>query len=183
MRRVRILLLAILCLLFAGSAFAQNVEFIGNYDTPGDAYDVFVDSIYAYVADGEFGIQIIDVSESINPVFAGTYDTPDEAIGVFIANELAYVADGYSGLQIININDPTSPSLEGSYVLNEPFMSCVGVIVSDGYAYTIWRQCPPRWFCSDRIIILDVNNPQNPTFVGIWDIPGLGDIYVDYDHI
>ncbi|MBI2202098.1 MAG: hypothetical protein HYU43_09195, partial [Armatimonadetes bacterium] len=51
----------------------------------GRAYDVAVQGQYAYVADGDAGLQVIDVSNPVNPVRVGGVDTSGSAIGVAVA--------------------------------------------------------------------------------------------------
>lgn len=36
---------------------------ISSYDTPGNSYGVTIVGNYAYIADGEKGLQIIDISD------------------------------------------------------------------------------------------------------------------------
>ena len=90
---------AILVLLFAllfalaGNAMGQNVDSIGSYDTPGQAYGVFVSGNYAFVADGDSGLQIINTSDPGNPSLEGSYDTPGDAYDVFVSGDYVYVAD------------------------------------------------------------------------------------------
>ena len=57
---------------------------------------------FAYVADRDSGLRIIDVSNPAFPVEIGAFDTPDEAYDVEVVGDLAYVADRYSGLRIID---------------------------------------------------------------------------------
>jgi len=71
---------------------------VGNYNTSGLAIRVSVVGNYAYVADGGSGLQIIDISNPINPTLKSNYDTSDFAYGVQVVGNYAYVADGYSGL-------------------------------------------------------------------------------------
>jgi hypothetical protein len=52
-----IILLALMVFLLLSSAQSVMVK-IGEYDTPGDAWRVAVDGSYAYVADGNQGLQI-----------------------------------------------------------------------------------------------------------------------------
>lgn len=89
---------------------------IGSYDTPGSANDVYVSGDYAYVADWDSGLQIIDISNPASPVPVGSYDTPGSALDVYVLGNYAYVADGWnSGLLIIDVSDPASPVFVGSY--------------------------------------------------------------------
>jgi hypothetical protein len=82
---------------------------VGNYDTFGYAYGVQVVGNYAYVADRDSGLQIIDISNPTTPTLKGNYDTSGYAWGVQVVGNYAYVADGYSGLQIIDISNPSTP--------------------------------------------------------------------------
>ena len=57
---------------------------------------VAVSGNYAYVADDESGLRVIDITNPSSPFEAGYYDTPGYASGVAVAGNYAYVADGYS---------------------------------------------------------------------------------------
>ena len=59
----------------------------------GYANDVKVVGQYAYVAVGEGGLAVFDVSDPANPVRVGGYDTSGLAYGVAVAGNYAYVAD------------------------------------------------------------------------------------------
>jgi hypothetical protein len=87
---------------------------------------------YAYVADGDSGLRIINVSDPAHPGEVGFYDTPGYAYGVAVSGSYAYVADGDSGLRIINVADPAHPSEVGFY--DTPGYA-YGVAVSGSYAY------------------------------------------------
>ncbi|MFN5892129.1 MAG: hypothetical protein ACK45Z_05770, partial [Dolichospermum sp.] len=63
---------------------------------------------YAYVADIDSGLQIIDISNPTTPTLKGNYDTSGSAWGVQVLGNYAYVADIDSGLQIIDISNPTT---------------------------------------------------------------------------
>jgi hypothetical protein len=56
---------------------------------------------YAYVADDDSGLRIVDVSNPAAPSEAGFYDTPGYAWGVAVAGNTAYVADSDGGLVIL----------------------------------------------------------------------------------
>ena len=43
----------------------------GTYNTPGTAWGVTVSEDNAFVADGSFGLQVIDISDPANPTLAG----------------------------------------------------------------------------------------------------------------
>ncbi|MCL6560783.1 MAG: hypothetical protein K6U74_18710 [Firmicutes bacterium] len=58
---------------------------VGSVDTPGGAEAVYVSSGYAYLADGESGVQIIDISNPAAPTIVRTVKTPDKALGISVA--------------------------------------------------------------------------------------------------
>ena len=90
---------------------------IGDYYTPDFAnYFAMSDNI-VYVAGGESGLLIIDVSNPQNPVLLGSYGTSGYAYSVFVSNNIAYVAAWDAGLQIIDVSNPQYPSFLGSYFL------------------------------------------------------------------
>ena len=108
-----LLLLALMAILLLASAQASLVK-VGVYDTPGYAKSVVLSGSYAYVADGNSGLQIIDISIPTSPFLKGTCNTPGYAHGVTLSSSYAYMAAGESGLQIIDISSPVSPILKGA---------------------------------------------------------------------
>ena len=83
----------------------DRLTLVGSLDTPGSARDVEVVGTLAYVADGESGLQIIDISNPAAPTFRESFDTSDYAYNVELVGTLAYVADSFGGLQIIDVSD------------------------------------------------------------------------------
>ena len=74
---------------------------------------VAVAGSYAYVADRDAGLRVVDVSNPAAPFEVGSYDTPGYAYGVAVAGAYAYVADGEAGLEIL--------------------VSCEGLLFQDGF--------------------------------------------------
>ncbi|MCA9728719.1 MAG: hypothetical protein KC729_13600, partial [Candidatus Eisenbacteria bacterium] len=65
----------------------------GSTDTPDIANDLTIAGDYAYVADRNSGLQVIDISDPASPVLVGTLDTPHQAEGVSVDGDYAFVAD------------------------------------------------------------------------------------------
>jgi hypothetical protein len=126
---------------------------VGSVDTPGTAIDLEIVGDFVYVADGESGLQVVDISQTENPQIIGEVDTPGEAREVVVSGEYAYVADGEPGLQVVDIVDPTSPTIVGSL---ETLDTCNGVAVSGDFAYVL------SWH---GLNVVDITDPQNPEFV------------------
>jgi hypothetical protein len=89
--------------------------------TSGSALGIFVTKDpksgspkYAYVADGDSGLQVIDVSDPTHPDWKSSCPTEDHANEVFVSGNYAYVADRFSGLQVIDVSDPIAPKIVGS---------------------------------------------------------------------
>jgi hypothetical protein len=85
------------------------------------AHDVYVARTYAYVANGEDGIAIINVERPEQPKLEQMYnakgklnDAHQVKVGMTNASLYAYVADGRNGLRILQLTDPeTSPTYAG----------------------------------------------------------------------
>ena len=92
------------------------------------AHDIYVARTYAYIANGEDGIAIIDVERPEQPKLDQTFNaegTINDAHAVKVAMTNAslygYVADGKNGLKILQLTDPeTMPNYSGFSPRPEP---------------------------------------------------------------
>jgi len=91
-----------------------GAQIVGSVDTPGWAKGVVVEAGYAYLADSDSGLTIVDVSDPADPQVVTTVDTPGTAYGIDIAGGIAYVADYGGGLRLFDVSNPTVPSALGS---------------------------------------------------------------------
>ena len=80
-------------------------------DLKSQAKDILLIDNYAYVADGENGLIIIDVHDPTNPKEVGHYDTLGDTRSVFVKDGYAYLPDYDNGLVILDVSDPTKPIL------------------------------------------------------------------------
>jgi hypothetical protein len=67
------------------------------------------------VADLDFGLRIIDVSNPASPSALGAFNTPGLALDVVVVGNVAYVADADQGLRIISVANPANPTQTGFY--------------------------------------------------------------------
>ncbi len=156
---------------------------LGRVLVPGPINDIKVVGNYAYVANYEDGLRIIDVSNASAPVEVGSCDTPGDAQGVDVAAGLAYVADSYvGGLRIIDVTTPAAPVEIG-------FLDTSGdtrnVFVQGNYAYVADDY--------EGLRIIDVSNPAIPVEVGsfvpteeVYDVVVSGDyayLAAEYDGV
>lgn len=71
------------------------------------ATGVYVKKIMAYIADGDAGLTVINISEPASPSLADSIETPKSIYDVYASGDYAYLGDGQSGcflIQGLNIN-------------------------------------------------------------------------------
>jgi formylglycine-generating enzyme required for sulfatase activity len=92
-------------------------EIVGRVQLPSENYGVAVLGDYAYVAGGQAGLHVVDISDPSNPVLASTHDTHKRADAVRVVASpqpdgshlhIAYVVEGTEGLMTYNVTDPDS---------------------------------------------------------------------------
>jgi len=124
---------------------------------------------YAYVADEEGGLQVVDVSNPTAPKLAGYYSTTNQlrssAISIFGGR--AYVTDETAGLQIFDLSNPTAPALLSSTNFGGGEAIVVKGSVNGVFAYVS---------TSGSLCIVDVSNPLSPALRGQTSING-GSVY------
>ncbi len=148
----------------------DDVERVG-FGTGGNSQDVVVQgdgvNTYAYIADGENGLVIINVSDPLNPSFAGNYihpphapsvagayDTAGFAQGIAVAGGYAYLADGTNGLVIIDVSNPSNPFRLGGY---DTTGDAQAVAIRGDYAYIADG--------TNGLVTLNVVDRASPVFV------------------
>ncbi len=139
-----------------------SLNLVGYYDTPGAAKGVFVSGNYAFVADGLYGVRIIDISDVTNPVEVSYYDSPGVAHKVYVLGNLMFVADGPEGLRIVDITDPLFPVEISHY--NTPG-NAMGIYVEYPYAFIADGG-------SSGIRVIDISNPYVPYEISQYTTPG-----------
>ena len=79
----------------------------------GDARNVYVARTYAYVADGEYGVAVVNVENPEAPILEQEFggngkmnDAYDVKIGMVAGSAYAFVADGVYGLRVWQIISP-----------------------------------------------------------------------------
>jgi hypothetical protein len=101
---------------------------------PGNVLDVFVESGIAYVAVGDAGLRIIDLSDPAHPVEISSYYVGDTTYSAYVYDGLAYVSTGWKGLRILDVSDPANPVEVGTL---DSKVETVGACVQGRYAYVI----------------------------------------------
>jgi len=161
--------LVLLAVLFCGRPEVTpeaNYTIIAECTLPGYAKKVVPVDTLAYVADGQGGLQIVDISvpESLHVI--GEYQPDRDVGGVAVRDTFAYVAIGSStsgGLLILNIADPTHPVFVGqdisvyAFDVAAPEDDTMYVYIAASY-----------WFQVEDVHTF----PQYPSFARRFAVPG-----------
>ncbi len=144
---------------------------LGDFDTPGSAMSVKVSGNYAYIADNNFGLAIIDIADSHNPSLVSSYGIDGNALSVAVVDNLVYV-DTLDSLMIFDVTNPYAPSLLGAASVPTGGQNTWEniVTVSGNIAYVLSNHLTdpagaPYYFLN----AVDVSDPQNPTLIGSYD--------------
>ncbi|MHB1036756.1 MAG: Ig-like domain-containing protein [Pirellulales bacterium] len=133
-----------------------NPTQLGSLDTAGVAYDVAIVGTLAYVADGNAGLQILDIANPAAPIRLGGYDTAGSAFDVVVSGTRAYVTDQSAGLVILDVSNPAAPAPLGGY---DTLGSARGVAVAGTLAYVADH--------TGGLVIIDVSDPAAPVERGV----------------
>ncbi len=124
------------------SGFALPTGIVATAALKGTAQDVTIaastrdpSQLTAYVATGDFGLAIVDVSNFSKPAILAQLDLTgtNNAVAVDASRGLAAVAGGSSGvLHIVDVSDPTAPALVRDVAFANPVTA---VALHDGIAY------------------------------------------------
>lgn len=139
-------------------------EIRGFLGTGGIATAVDVEGSYAYVADGAFGMRVINIADPAAPQAVGApFDTLGEAQGIDVFGSYAFIADGPGGLHIVNVSEPGNPTT--SNVVHE-ITDAKDVVFRANYAFVLNG--------AQGLQIVDVVKPAAPEIVASLDLPGAG---------
>lgn len=132
----------------------------GIHNTSGTSYSVAVVGDRAFVADGEAGVQILDVSNPASAVHLGGFNTSGTAFNLQVEGHWAYVADGDAGLAILDIRNASAPVLVGTLNTGRRVNA---VQVSGNYAYLATGGSA---IIDGGLDIVDIRNPAVPVRIG-----------------
>lgn len=140
---------------------------VGSWPTSREARNAFILDDMAYIANGEDGLKILNVSDPSNPQEVGSYQL-ENTQNVIVVNNIAYVIEqgqvqGGSALSdklvLIDVNTPSIPRALGEYTPESGFahQTLSNMAVSDQVVYLT---------LSDRFIAVNVSVPSHPVTIG-----------------
>lgn len=128
---------------------------------PWQAQGLYAVTNTLYIADGESGLRLMDISQPSTPRFVQQLDTPGEAQDVQVANGYAYIADGDKGLQIIDVSNPQTLTLVGTYRPDIENYKVLRVVVNEKYGFIVGQNESNRY-----LHIVDITNQAKPALAG-----------------
>jgi hypothetical protein len=132
----------------------QNPILLGSFESYSDyARNVKVSDSIAYVADGIYGLQFIDVSEPNNDQLLGHYSTSNAPMYITGVGNTVYLATGESGLQIVDVTNPHNPQLLSTY---NTMYDATSVKIVDNIAYVGENHV---------VQLVDISNPHSPSYI------------------
>lgn len=139
--------------------YGDYYRFSVGVDTPGVANDLVIEGDYAYIADGNSGLAIADVSDLSDLEIVGRLNI-GQVDAVVVRGRWAYLPANASQFEVVDISDPMDPQLVG-------FMpwtwSASRIALLRDYAYVACK--------GDGLRVIDISSPTHPTVAG-----GVGDI-------
>ncbi len=168
---VRTIILS-LVFLNVGLSYAQdslNVRLVGHCLTRDRAMDVVVQGDYAYVADYDSGLTIIDISEPEFPFIIGHYNVETFSMSVALNDTILFLPDMERNLLVLNIYNPSSP-----FEISRWDEHLGGLIfLKDDYIY----------FNSNEIVIIDASNPESLVTDGVCSGHESWSIFADNEYL
>ena len=137
-----------------------KLQFLGYNSDCRDTYDTVVTNGYAYVADGQYGLKILSLSQPEDPELVGTYATAGSARGLAVEGDYAFVADQENGLLIVDVSNPADPALVSSLGT-----SALKVDVVGSHAYVAAS--------TNGLKIAAISDLNNPSWVGQFNVPDM----------
>jgi formylglycine-generating enzyme required for sulfatase activity len=125
--------------------------------TRGYAKAVAVKEGFAYVADNEMGVAVLDVRQRVLGLVrvVSATDTEGKAQGIDVAGSYAYVADGKAGLAVLEIHEGDPPIPVGRLELPGDSRD---IVVREGVAFIAAED--------GGVHIVDVSDPAHPVLLG-----------------
>jgi hypothetical protein len=165
---VLVLVLGLISLAFAREP--RTMDLVGH-KVYADARGVFAGLGHkVYLANGSYGLWIVNVDDRSNPVDMGHTDPGGVAWDVYVEGDYAYLAAGSWGLSVIDVSNPYNP---------QP----VSRLDTPGAAYGVfWDEDYKRAYVADGgsgLRVINVSTPGNPFELGFCNTPGSAqDVFV-----
>jgi len=97
-------------------------KIVSRFTTTGYSQDVVVDNTIAYVAHGEGGLMIINISDPNKPVEIANVNEGMKGYANKVARKdsVLYIASGGFGVSVVNASDPENPQITATNLALKP---------------------------------------------------------------
>jgi hypothetical protein len=133
--------------------YTGGYKIVKKFMTTGFAQDLAVKNNLAYIAQGEVGLMIVDISNPSNPKEVST--TTDNVRGysakIALKDTVVYLAAGSFGITVINVSDPAQPKVTASNISIKPTKN---ITVSENYLFAAISE--------QGVKIADISYPTQP---------------------
>ncbi len=157
-------------------ATPSNPQLVGQFNIPDCAYDLFISDPYAYLADGDASLRILDISSPPDPYEIGSYLIDGNVRAVDVVGNYAYLPHHGGGwpdtmhLSVIEVSDPSNPQQIGECMSDySNHGGSWDIQVLDSYAYITVNNNMVSG--QGGLWIVDVSDPSNPQSVGYYVPP------------
>jgi hypothetical protein len=89
----------------------SNPKILGSINLSGNLSQVRVEGEYAYVANRQSGLQVLNVSDPKNLTIIGGFHNGGAGEAIEIMKNVAFLADSRDGLEVIDVSKPAEPQL------------------------------------------------------------------------
>ncbi len=130
----------------------------GAYDgSGGSSAGVAIGGEIVYVANGNQGLEIINISNPTKPRKIANILTQGDAVDVLIYGTMAYVSQKFYGVALINISNPATPVLKSTITPG-----------GDALEVSIHANILRIATANNGLNLYEVSNPSNPLFISRW---------------
>lgn len=135
--------------------------------------DIHLYGNYLFIADGENGLFVADISDLTIPDIVGDLLLPGQPYCFDVDGSYLYLGDKEDTLRVISISTPTNPVQLGVCAVNDEALDVVAV---DTLVFVAAR--------SQGLVIVNVSNPSVPSIIGQYNTTGFSyDLFVDGDYV
>ncbi len=132
-------------------------KIVSRHKTVGFAMDLKKKDSLVYIAQGEGGLMIVDVSDPTNPkTVSNTYEkVRGYSTGIAIKDSIAYISAGGFGVTVVNVANPFYPHVD---ISNSNFKPARSVYIANSHLFV---------GCSESgLNIADISEPAFPVSRG-----------------
>jgi hypothetical protein len=160
-----------------------NPQFVTEFGLPGNVEKVVANGRYLYIAHStnasswdsqtgppDAGLQIVDVSDPINPKMAGHFYSKSLPTDLLLFNDLLFLAT-WEFVDIINVKNVENPRHLGTISQGATSLAQDGERLAVGWGGCYFRTA----YCEGGIRLFDFSDPERPLQVGdlqFNDLPG-----------